>query len=148
MERLPSPSILPPTYTHSTTTVHAFTTSSTPTPTIHVPMDHPDLEKGECSGKTDSQGEIPQEKVDIEHTRVENDPRSWSRLKKVSPAVKLTGCVKVPVSHTRLQIFVLSLVSAASMIAGLGGSIYNRTYHTISSGYLIFTCSRSCNSGD
>ena len=51
----------------------------TPTPTIHIPTDSPDLEKAEDEVPTPAH----HEKLDIEHAHVENDPRAWSRAKKV-----------------------------------------------------------------
>lgn len=46
-------------------------------------MDQSDLEKPDYLSKLEAaQPEQPHEKVDIEHARVENDPRGWSKSKK------------------------------------------------------------------
>lgn len=88
-----------------TTHAHGVSMPPTPTPTIHVPAGPSDLEKyGSPSKLEAAQPETPQQKLDIEHADVENDPREWSARKKM---------------------FILILVSSASMIAGLGGNIYN-----------------------
>ncbi|TFK48710.1 MFS general substrate transporter [Heliocybe sulcata] len=49
-------------------------------------------------------------KPDIEHVFVENDPRKWSRARKM---------------------IVLCIISGASLIAGLGSNIYNPSIHDI-----------------
>ncbi|GJE91884.1 MFS general substrate transporter [Phanerochaete sordida] len=84
-------------------TTQAPSLAVTPTPTIHAHADAHDVEKGAFDAQADHR-QASQPKFDIEHVAVENDPREWSRRKKL---------------------FVLILVSAASTIAGLGGNIYN-----------------------
>lgn len=55
---------------------------ATPTPTIHIPVEPRDIEKGNPETH-DDQVAIAHAKIDIEHVHVENDPRKWSRRKKV-----------------------------------------------------------------
>ncbi len=98
---------------------HEITTPESTDPT--VPSSEPTI-------ATDAKSEAHQatsHKRDIEHAEVVDDPRKWSRTRKVGlflsrrrpPELTHSGCA---------QTFVLAIVSVAAMIAGLGGNIYNR----------------------
>ncbi|KAI0775515.1 vacuolar DHA amino acid exporter [Trametes elegans] len=70
--------------------------------------------------------------LDIEHAVVADDPRAWSKARKVRPVFQRCCASERPeifwrcllIAYT-LQLIVVVTVSAASMIAGLGGNIYN-----------------------
>ena len=63
--------------------------------------------------------------LDIEHAVVVDDPRQWTRKRKVRLRASIPRYPALKID-LRGQTFVLVIVSAASMIAGLGGNIYNR----------------------
>ena len=67
-------------------------------------------------------------KLDIEHASVKDDPRQWSKTRKVSGL--LTGLFACPDDEVLTkyigQYIIVAMVSAAAMNAGLGASIYNR----------------------
>ncbi|KAJ3523174.1 hypothetical protein NM688_g8769 [Phlebia brevispora] len=72
-----------------------------------LPSDDPSRNEFSTNEKATTKAEVEvvtSGKLDIEHAIVADDPRKWSRTRKN---------------------FVLVTVSAASMIAGLGGNIYN-----------------------
>lgn len=64
----------------------------------------------------------PHEKPDIEHATVQDDPREWSRTRKVS-LLNLTECIYL---LTLVKYITLATVASAALIATLGANIYNR----------------------
>lgn len=68
-------------------------------------------------------------KEDIEHAPVHDDPRTWSRWRKVCYT-----CVRSTSTNRNIsQTSILVIVSFACAINGLGANIYNRAYP-------LFTC--------
>lgn len=70
-------------------------------------------------------------KIDIERVPVEDDPRAWSEMRKVSRCCSLRlaadGLWSPPLCEP--QNVTLVIISAAAMIAGLGANIQNRRSH-------------------
>jgi len=66
----------------------------------------------------------PQTVVDVEHNPVQDDPRCWSSLRKVSDKLQSeNGKLEFSILP---QNFCLFLISSAATISGLAGSIQNR----------------------
>ena len=66
------------------------------------------------------------DKPDIEHSLVSDDPRQWSRGCKV----RRNCCnvrITVELGYFLFQTLILVVISAAALVAGLAGNIYNRT---------------------
>jgi len=73
----------------------------------------------------------PQTVVDVEHNPVQDDPRCWSSLRKVSEIIPCNPHTHTPrmekLEFSILpQNFCLFLISSAATISGLAGSIQNR----------------------
>ncbi len=62
--------------------------------------------------------------VDIEHMPVHDDPRKWSRLRKVT----FLRCYSTTAYTASVQNFILAVICSGSMIAGFGASIQNREF--------------------
>ena len=65
------------------------------------------------------------ETIDIEHVPVRDDPRNWSRTRKVRTFDKENMRLELIIT---LQNLILAIVASAAMIATLGANIYNRAF--------------------
>ncbi|GJJ15744.1 hypothetical protein Clacol_010022 [Clathrus columnatus] len=94
---------------------HEFSATPTATSTLHEEINHDVMsssnnEKGSIDKKPADTEERNVAAVDIEHVRVENDPRKWSRRRKN---------------------FILANIASAALIATMGINIYNPAIDSI-----------------
>lgn len=108
-----------------------------PSPSVHdLAMANPEKQNGARAQNENKSHDTkfvpsPQRKPDIEHAEVSDDPRKWSKVRKVNDIVfKDYLLLAKQLLHSQCtpnnQGFVLAIISGAAMIAGLGGNIYNR----------------------
>ena len=86
---------------------------------------------------------------DIEHVEVFDDPRSWSKVKKVGGSLSFRT---IHYSTFRIvhQTFILLTIFSASMIAGLNSNLYNRrsTQRILCLAFALIWDASSCHISD